>query len=238
MTDDLGTKFAVLTEDRPEPIDPAAVVRTGITKRRRRRRATGLLATAAGTALAVAAVPVVSSLLRPEPITPAANGSFVTTAATPSPVAKPVPGLKGAYYVAQGKVNGQPWHVIVYPGGCLSSWDLLTRPQRPPRTEQEIQWREQHARALGTGCEKLHGLQGIQSGPNGKDTEILAGKVPLEARTVRVIAARTYTVDAISTPASSTARYYAVAFPKFDPGKTRIEVLDADGRIILKRPGS
>jgi hypothetical protein len=62
MTDDLNTKLAVLTEDRPEPTDPAAPIRLRI-QRRRRRRGTMIVVGAAGvTAAAVALGPLVGSL--------------------------------------------------------------------------------------------------------------------------------------------------------------------------------
>ncbi|MEV5966448.1 hypothetical protein AB0L70_32065 [Kribbella sp. NPDC051952] len=62
MTDDLNTKLAVLTEDRPEPIDPAAPIRLRIQRRRRRRGGLIVVGAATVTAAAVAVGPLLGSL--------------------------------------------------------------------------------------------------------------------------------------------------------------------------------
>jgi len=91
MTDDLSTKFAVLTDDRPEPADPAAPIRLRIQRRRRRRRGTAIVATAAAvTAAALATGPVLNSV-RSTGTDPGVAG-FGAPAPIPVPGSVPTPG--------------------------------------------------------------------------------------------------------------------------------------------------
>lgn len=76
---DLGAKLAVLTDERPEPADPAATVRLRIKRRQVRRRTT---AAAGCAAAAVVAVVVASSVL-------GSVRSAEPGVATPSPSGKP-----------------------------------------------------------------------------------------------------------------------------------------------------
>lgn len=63
MTDDLSTKFAALTEGRPEPADPAAPIRLRIARRQRRRRSAAVVvATATATAAVLATGPMLGSI--------------------------------------------------------------------------------------------------------------------------------------------------------------------------------
>ncbi|WP_112236630.1 hypothetical protein [Kribbella monticola] len=83
MTDNLQTKFEVLTDARPEPPDPAAPIRLRIKSRQRRRRGTAVvLVTAAAVGITLGIGPALHAL-QPD----AAGGIGVAGVPTPSPTA-------------------------------------------------------------------------------------------------------------------------------------------------------
>ncbi|MFB6722347.1 hypothetical protein ACFCV3_19380 [Kribbella sp. NPDC056345] len=228
MTHDLNEKFAVLTDDRPEPIDPAALVRTGITRRRRRRATTGILATAAVTAVAFTAAPLAGALLRTDPPTAGVPQATPPVHRLPDPwVNKPVPGAKGLYHFAQGKTGNHNW-IVGARGNCVvfqnaDLWRGIKSTNSPMMTAGE------GPACTPDGYPRLRGGLGYENDNIG----ILAGTITAAARKVRVTNFKqTYVVDAVGTPASSTKRFFAIAFEGgTDPGWTAVP-LDAGGRPI------
>lgn len=83
MTDQLKHKFAVLTDARPEPADPAIPVRRAIARRRRRRQGTAVALCAAATAAAVIAIPALGSLRSSHEEPAVAGFGAPATSATP-----------------------------------------------------------------------------------------------------------------------------------------------------------
>ncbi|MFC9692956.1 hypothetical protein ACFTSF_30685 [Kribbella sp. NPDC056951] len=243
MTHDLADKFTTLTDDRPEPIDPAGLVRTGITRRRRRRTTVGVLATAAITAAALTAAPLAGALLRPD----------TQTAATPKPtlipkptllpkptlvpqptfrlpdpwVHKAVPGTHDLYHFAQGKVGKYHW-IVGARHGCVvfqnaNLWRGISNPDTISMTSGE-----------GPKC-KPDGYPRLRAGlgREGESIGILAGTTTAAARKVRVTHGKhTYVVDAVGTPASTTKRFFAVAFEGVPAPDWTAVPLDANGRPI------
>src|SRR5690242_4275085 len=123
MTHDLADKFTILTDDYPDPVDPAVLVRGGIKRgRRKRRTAVALVGTAAVTALALGAAPFAGALLKTEaPVSAPASSQQL-----PGPwLDKPVVGAPGLYTVADGKIGRTGWVVASMPGGCVTLRNAL-----------------------------------------------------------------------------------------------------------------
>ncbi|MEU4193964.1 hypothetical protein AB0E69_18835 [Kribbella sp. NPDC026611] len=112
MTDDLTDKLTVLTDDRPEPVDPAAPIRLRIARRRRRRGATVVVASAAAvTAVALGTGPVVGSLHA----SPGPSVAGFPTAPSQLPSKKPTPATPSS----APSSSHTPSQVPVKPGSNL-----------------------------------------------------------------------------------------------------------------------
>ncbi|MFK4085713.1 hypothetical protein ACI2LF_16510 [Kribbella sp. NPDC020789] len=233
MTSNLSHQFAVLTDDRPEPPDPAALVRTGITRTRRRRTAAGVLGTAAITAIALAAAPFAGALMRAD--VPAAGEQASAVAPgqrLPDPwLNKPVPAVSGAYYIAEGKVGAVAWNAVVTRKGCVS----FTQPDSStvigplPRLIIVDPLPTAPPACSSSGLDRY-----VTRAQGSKQTIVLAmGVTSADARKVRITEGkRSFTVDAVATPASNSHRYFAIAYAGPLSGAVTFRAFDADGRPI------
>jgi hypothetical protein len=246
LHDDLGAKLAVLTDERPEPADPAAPIRLRIKRRQVRRRTTAAaVCAAAATAAVVVASSVLGSVRSAEPgvATPATSRSpkMVSTHAdfryTPLPRPwsdKPAfttqpDSLKyaPAFYVTRGSIPNESWAVAsYYSSGCLVVTD-----EGPAKAfggtkdcfyenwqpDQRAQYRTIPA-VVPNLSSPIH-------------FTMVMGAVSAEARTVRITAGgKTYTTDAIGTPNSSRFRFFAVVVEAAETQITAVTPLTADGQ--------
>ncbi len=220
MTHDLNEKFAVLTDDRPEPIDPAALVRTGITRRRRRRRTgAALVGTAAVTAIALTATPIAGALLTTDaPVSAPASSQQ----RLPDPwMDEPVPGAKGMYYLYQGKIGNRTWGVAAVEGGCVvmiprESWGKAAEP-RPIYSLESNFVDKKRPCGKDRGLDDFAGAVGIlgKTKADKDTTSVVAGVTSADTRKVRItLGKRSYTVDTIATPASNTQRFFVFTLPR------------------------
>lgn len=224
MTDDLRAKLALLTDDRPEPPDPAVPIHSRIRRRQVRRRATAaVVCAAAATAAVVVGSSVVGSIRSAEPgiATPAPTPALKTAHADfkytqlPEPwsdepaFTKQPDSLKyaPAFYVSRGSIPNESWAVASYISpGCLIVTD------------------EGPAKSFGgaKACFSQNWQPGQQSQyktvaalvPNLSSPmhlTMVMGVVPTDARKVRVTAGgATYVTDAVGTPNSSRVRFFAL----------------------------
>jgi hypothetical protein len=243
--DDLGAKLAVLTDERPEPADPAAPIRVRIKRRRLRRRTTAAaVCAAAATAVAIVGSSVLGSM-----------GSAEPGVATPSPSPKqesrhadfrytqlPEPwsdepafttqpnSLKyaPAFYVARGGIPNESWAVASYYGsGCLIVTD------------------EGPAKSFGgaKGCFYENWQPGqrsqymtipavIPSLSSPMHVIMIMGAVSAEARKVRITAGgQTYIAAAVGTPNSSRFRFFALVINAAESEITAVTPLTAAGKV-------
>ncbi|GAB3925158.1 hypothetical protein GCM10029976_018020 [Kribbella albertanoniae] len=219
MTHDLTDKFAVLTDDRPEPLDPAALVRTGITRRRRRRRTgAALVGTAAVTAIALTATPIAGALLTTDaPVSAPASSQRL-----PDPwMDKPVPGAKGMYYLYQGKIGNRPWGVAAVEGGCVvmiptPSWSSTKEP-RPIYSLESAFVDKKRPCGKDRGLDDFAGAVGIlgKTKADKDTTSVFAGVTSADTRKVRIRVGKwNFTVDTIATPASNSKRFFVLTLPR------------------------
>ncbi|WP_327634323.1 hypothetical protein OHB24_30615 [Kribbella sp. NBC_00482] len=245
LPDDLGAKLAVLTDERPEPADPAAPIRLRIKRRQVRRRTTAAaVCAAAATAAVVVASSVLGSIRSAEP-------GVATPSTSPAPKMgteqldfryTPLPepwsdkpafttqpdSLKyaPAFYVASGSIPNESWAVAsYYSSGCLVVTD------------------EGPAKAFGGTKDCFY--ENWQPDQRAKYRTIPAvvpnlsspihftmvmGAVSAEARKVRITAGgKTYTTDAIGTPNSSRFRFFAVVVDAAESQITAVTPLTATG---------
>ncbi|TCC49722.1 hypothetical protein E0H75_15440 [Kribbella capetownensis] len=266
--DDLTTKLSVLTDDRPEPADPAAPIRFRIKRRRRRRRGAAVVLTVAGvTAAALAAGPLLNSMRPTEPAvagfgapspasvqpsTPLLPSTITTPGSTPSTRSGTTPIPTGdhhkilpapwsaerftkmpdanayrphAYYVAKGTIPTESWAVLVYSReGCLVTDEgpavSFGRPLicfNPPHNGT-------HWVVQGHGKEK---------GSAKIDATLVMGSAPIGARKVRIVAGgKTYTTNAVATPATDTLRFFAIVIPRRDLKITSVQPVNAAGHPV------
>jgi len=264
MTDDLSTKLAVLTEDRPEPSDPAAPIRLRIQRRRRRRGAAIVVGSAAAaTAAAVAIGPLLGSLQsagsEPGVAGFAAPTVTVPTVAPGSPVPPPVwypltppPGgdhstvmpppwsaevftkmpdanayQPKAYYVAKGTIPTESWAMLAFSQtGCMVSDEGPANSfGRPYICFSE--WRPGQRAAF-------HKVQGhLKEKDAAKSAHTLVfGAASADARKVVITAGgKSYTADAVGTPATDKLRFFALVIPRKDLKVTAVTPLDAAGQL-------
>ena len=250
LPDDLGAKLAVLTDERPEPADPAAPIRLRIKRRQVRRRTTAAaVCAAAATAAVIVASSVLGSIRSAEP-------GIATP--SPSPATSPAPQMQTqhldfkytplpkpwsdkpafttqpdslkyapAFYVASGSIPNESWAVAsYYSSGCLVVTD------------------EGPAKAFGGTKDCFY--ENWQPDQRAKYRTIPAvvpnlsspihftmvmGAVSAEARKVRITAGgKTYTTDAIGTPNSSRFRFFAVVITAAETQITAVTPLTATGR--------
>jgi hypothetical protein len=244
MTDDLGAKLALLTDERPEPADPAAPIRSRIQRRQRRRRTAAAVCAAAAAIAVVVAGSVIGSIKSADP-------GVATTTQSPSqrsqnldfrytPLPEPwsdVPAFTTqpdslkygpAFYVTEGSIPNEHWAVAsYYSDGCLVITD-----EGPANSFGGAQgcfyenWQPDQRAQYKTVPAVIPNL----SSP--KPLTMVMGAVSAEARKVRVTAGgKNYTVDAIGTPNSSRFRFFAVVVDATESQITAVTPLDAAGRI-------
>jgi hypothetical protein len=242
MTDQLKDRFAVLTDDRPEPADPALQVRQSIVHRRRRRTGLAVVACAAATAAAVLAVPALGSLrsandepgvagiaqstskptLQPTKTTPPVSTDhhrvlpqpWSDEVLTKLPDANTYPPYK-QYYVAKGRVSTEDWDLLVYSRqGCLVA-------------EEGPVSRVPHY------CFTRSGRYAVNEGFVKTDATMLLGAAPIGASAVKVKAGgKTYVAPAVATPATDATRYFALAIPGRDLKITSVTPVDKAGKPV------
>ncbi|MER7250362.1 hypothetical protein [Kribbella sp. NPDC000426] len=250
MTDDLGAKLALLTDERPEPADPAAPIRSRIESRQRRRRTTAAVCAAAVVIAVVVASTVVGTIKSAEPQVAAPSQTPTTRSTTLEFKYTPLPepwsdepafttqpdSLKyaPAFYVTDGSIPNEHWAVAsTYSDGCLVITD-----EGPAKS---------FGGAMGCFYENWQPDQRSQYKtvpaviPNaGSPTHLtmVMGAVSAEARKVRITAGgKTYSTDAIGTPNSSRLRFFAVVVNAAESQVTAVTPIDAAGNVAPS-PGS
>ncbi|WP_410787239.1 hypothetical protein [Kribbella sp. C-35] len=246
LPDDLGAKLAVLTDERPEPADPAATVRLRIKRRQVRRRTT---AAAVCATAATAAVIVVSSVLgstrsaEPGVATPSPSPTRVMATQNLGFGYTPLPepwsdkeafttqpdSLKyaPAFYVARGSIPNESWAVAsYYSRGCLVVTD--EGPAKAFGGTKDCfyeNWQPDQRAQYRTIPAVVPNL----SSP--MHFTMVMGAVSAEARKVRISAGgKTYTTDAIGTPNSSRFRFFALVIDAAESDLTAVTPLTATGQ--------
>ncbi|WP_328999236.1 hypothetical protein OHA18_32925 [Kribbella sp. NBC_00709] len=243
MTDDLRGKLALLTDDRPEPAEPAGPIRLRIKRRQLRRRTTAAaVCAAAATAAVVVGSSVLGSMKSAEP-------GVATPATSPTPQSHhadfrytplPVPwsdepafttqpdSLKyaPAFYVASGSIPNERWAVASYINpGCLIVTD-----EGPAKSFGGAQgcfnesWQPDQRSQYKTVPAVVPNL----SSP--MHLTMVMGAVSADARKVRITAdGQTFTTDAVGTPNSSRLRFFALVVDAADI--TAVTPLNAAGEV-------
>jgi hypothetical protein len=239
MTDDLQSKFAVLTDARPEPSDPAAPIRLRIKRRQRRRRGTAaVLVTAAAVTVTLAAGPVLGAFQGD----PGGGGFAAPPTPTPTPGAAqqihklPPPWSDkkftkmpdanayrpAAYYVAQGKIPTESWAILSTDESCLVADEGSAQSFGVPFA-CFIHWPAGRKADffVTQGHTKEKSTVKI-------DHTLVLGAVSTEARKVRIVAGgKTYLTDAVGTPTTDRLRFFALEIPQRDLKVTSVTPLDA-----------
>lgn len=239
MTDQLKDRFAVLTDDRPEPADPAMQVRQSIVHRKRRRTGLAVVACAAATVAAVIAVPALGSLrsandqpgfasspskptLEPTKTMPPGSTDhhrvlpppWSDEVLTKLPDANRYPPYK-QYYIARGRIATEKWDLLVYSRhGCLVA-------------EEGPVSRYPHY------CFSRSGSYAVNQRFLKADATMLLGAAPIGARAVKVKAGgKTYIAPAVATPATDTTRFFALVIPGRDLEITSVIPVDKAGKPV------
>ncbi|MEI8406287.1 MULTISPECIES: hypothetical protein [unclassified Kribbella] len=242
MTDDLSTKLAVLTDDRPEPADPAAPIRLRIKRRQRRRRgAAVVVATAAATAAVLAAGPVLNNIRSAgnEPGVAGFNPSIPMLTAAPTVLPPPwsdevftkLPVANSykpkAYYVAKGTIPTESWAMLAFSEyGCMVSYEVPANSFGRPwvcfnewKPGQRVDHRVIQGHLKEKDAPKI-------------DQTLVFGAVSADARKVAIKAGgKSYTADAVGTPATDRLRFFALVIPRRDLQVTEVTPLDADNKL-------
>ncbi|TCC66469.1 hypothetical protein E0H73_06225 [Kribbella pittospori] len=262
MTDDLTTKLAVLTDDRPEPADPAAPIRLRIKRRRRRRRGAAAVLTVAGvTAAALAAGPLLNSMRPTEPAV-AGFGAPSPASVQPSTVQPSTPLLPSTITSPTAPVGDHkkilpaPWsaerftkmpdanayrpHAYYVAKGTIptESWAVLVYSREGCLVTDEGP-AVSFGRPLICFDPPQNGthwvVQGHSKEKNSQkiDATLVMGSAPIGARKVRIVAGgQTYTTNAVATPATDTLRFFAIVIPHRDLKITSVQPLNATGHPI------
>ena len=240
MTDDLGAKLALLTDDRPEPADPAAPIRARIRTRQLHRRTAAAVCAAAVAIAVVVAGSVIGSIKSAEPgvATPGqrTHGLDFTYTRLPEPwsdepafTTQPDALKYGpAFYVTDGSIPNEHWAVAsYYSDGCLVITD-----EGPAKSFGGAQgcfdqnWRPDQRSQYKTVPAVIPNL----SSP--MPLTMVMGAVSAEARKVRITAGgKTYDTDAIGTPNSSRFRFFAVVVNATESQITAVTPQDAAGKV-------
>ncbi|MFI7061170.1 hypothetical protein ACIBL3_09325 [Kribbella sp. NPDC050124] len=248
MTDDLSTKLAVLTDDRPEPADPAAPIRLRIKRRQRRRRGTAIVvATAAATAAVLATGPVLNTIRSADNEPGVAGFGASIPVVTPTPAVMPAPWSDEvftklpdanaykprAYYVAKGTIPTESWAMLAFSeSGCMVGDEgPAVSFGRPYVCFNE--W------APGQRASH-HVVQGYAKEKNAAkiDQTLVFGAVSPDARRVQVnVGTKIYTADAVGTPATNKLRFFALVIPRKDIRITAVAPLDATGKLAAAPTG-
>lgn len=245
MTDDLGAKLALLTDERPEPADPATPIRLRIKRRRLRRRTTAAVVCAAA---ATAAVVVGSSVLgstgsaepgvatsSPRPKQGSNNADFSYTT-LPEPwsdepaFTKQPDALKyaPAFYVSRGSIPNENWAVAsYYSPGCLVVTD-----EGPAKAFGGAKacfyenWQPDQRAQYKTIPAVIPNLS------SARHFTMIMGAVSAEARKVRITAGGvTYVEAATGTPNSSRLRFFAAVIDAAESDITAVTPIDAAGKV-------
>jgi len=256
MTDDLSAKLAVLTEARPEPADPAGPIRLRIKRRRRRRRATAaVVATAAATAAVLAAGPLLGSI-RSASNEPGVAGfapsiTVLTSQTMPTLPSTSITGdhktvmpppwsaevftkmpdanayLPRAYYVAKGTIPTESWAMLAFSQyGCMVSDEGPANSfGRPYVCFNEWKPGRRAGHHVVQGYQKEKGAAKI-------DQTLVFGAASADARKVVITAGgKTYTADAVGTPATDKLRFFALVIPRKNLEVTAVTPIDAAGEL-------
>jgi len=224
MTHDLSDKFAVLTDDRPEPIDPAVLVRTGITRSRRRRRTAGaLIGTAAVTAIALTAAPLAGALRGDAPEVagaPTEGGTPVSSARwEPQPTAR-----EQRYVTANGTVEGDAWVAFIH--GRQACLTLFPKVVGDPGSKIDPLSPKAPCVPHQTGTARP-----VRTTHGG--FTIFAGSTSTHAVLVRITSGdRVYLVKPVPTTASKTTLFYAFGLPGTDFGKPTFQAYNVNGKPV------
>ncbi|MEV0797009.1 hypothetical protein AB0I34_04940 [Kribbella sp. NPDC050281] len=263
MTDDLTTKLAVLTDDRPEPSDPAAPIRLRIKRRQRRRRGTAAVLTVAGvTAAALATGPLLDSM---RPSEPAVAGFGTPSSASVQPSTPQLPSTKTTPITTptsaagdHSKILPPPWsaerftkmpdanayrpHAYYVAKGTIptESWAVLVYSREGCLVTDEGP-AVSFGRPLVCFNPPLNGTHwvvqghGKEKGSTKIDATLVMGSAPIGARKVRITAGgKNYTTNAVATPATDTLRFFAIVIPRRDLTVTSVQPLDANGHAIKR----
>ncbi|WP_405058300.1 hypothetical protein OG474_36955 [Kribbella sp. NBC_01505] len=220
MTYDLADKFATLTDDRPEPADPAVLVRSGITRSRRRRRTGISLAGAAVvTAIALTAAPLAGALRGGAPEVagaPTGHGTQTVDSVRWAPQPNRTENL---YQVASRTIDGEIWEAFIHGrDACLSLFhkavtDPMVDPMKPCVP---------HQTGVARPFRSAHG-----------GFTVFAGSTSTKAAVVRITSGdRVYLVKPVPTIASKTTLFYAFGLPGVDFGKPKFQAYDAKGKPV------
>lgn len=244
MRNDLQTRFAVLTDARPEPSDPAAPIRLRIKRRQRRRRGTAaVLVTAAAVGVTLAAGPALGALQGGPDNRGGGFAAPPTASGTPEATQKihrlPPPWSEkkftrmpdanayrpAAYYVAQGKIPTESWAILSTDESCLVADEGKAQSFGVPFvcfTDWPAGRKSDFFVSQGNTKEKSE----VKI-----DHSLVLGAVSIEARKVRIVAGgKTYTTDAVGTPTTDRLRFFALEIPHRDLKVTSVTPLDAAGR--------
>jgi len=130
-----------------------------------------------------------------------------------------------AYYVAKGTIPTESWAVLVYSReGCLVTDEGPAVSFGRPLICFDPPQNGTHWVVQGHGKEK--NSQKI-------DATLVMGSAPIGARKVRITAGgKTYTTNAVATPATDTLRFFAIVIPHRDLKITSVQPLNATGHPI------
>ncbi|WP_433168935.1 hypothetical protein [Kribbella sp. CA-247076] len=260
MTDDLSTRLAVLTEDRPEPVDPAASIRLRIDRRRRRRRGAAIVVTAAAvTAAALSVGPLLGShrstgteseVAGFAPPVPSVTPTVTTTATTPRQTKTPM----GDHTT----VMPAPWSDEVFTklpdaNAYRPKAYYLAKGSIPTQQYGVLTYSRQGCVVTDEGPANSFGrvhvcfddwAPGQRSAfhvaaahTREKSGEVLpytlvVGAVSADARKVHLKSAgTTYIADATATPATDQLRFFTVLIPKKNATVASVTPLDAAGKL-------
>jgi hypothetical protein len=257
MTDDLSTKLAVLTDDHPEPADPAAPIRVRINRRRWRRGAAIVATTAAVSAAVLATGPILGSL-RSADGEPAVAGFAppVPTQTPSSTVSGPPKGTRTlgdhttvmpppwsdevftklpdanayrpkAYYVAKGSIPTEDYGVLAF-----SRQGCIVTDEGPATSFGRVyvcfeNWKPGQR-------SDFHVAPAYAKEKNSYliDFTLVVGAVSADARKVQIKSAgKTYVADAVGTPATDQLRFFSVLIPRKDAKVTSVTPLNAAGKL-------
>jgi hypothetical protein len=267
MTDQLKDRFDVLTDDRPEPADPAIQVRQSIGRRRRRRSGLAVIACAAATAAAVIAVPALGSLrsttdqpgvagFAPSPSNPipqatkTTEGPSLTPATTDHHRVLPEPWSDEVFTRLPDANAYAPYKAYYVAKGKIptenwamlvySTQNCLVGDEGPAGNFGDPHYCFDRGSGGKSGGEYVV-LQGHtkEKSTSKIDATMVLGTAPIGARAVRVKAGgKTYTAPAVATPSTDTMRFFTLVIPGRDLEVTATAVNQAGKSIGALTPGS
>lgn len=259
MTQDLSTMLAELTETRPEPADPAVLVRLRIKRRKLRRRSTAVvLVTAAATVAVLAARPVLGAMRGRAAGEPGVAGVTAMPTVDRTRLVKVVKDYREgqqahlppwsaevftklpdanayrpkAYYIAKGEVSTESWSVLAFSDNGASAGCLVADEGPATSFGRPYQCFDEWPNGRRSNFMAAQGFVKEKSTPK-IDAVLVMGAVSVDARKVqiRTTGGKVYATDAVATPVSKRLRFFAVVIPKKDAKVASIRPLDATGRL-------